>query len=51
MGSRVEIWYSAYKNCEFCVVTNIEVIEELLNLSKEMTDAYYTGEDKVLIEI
>ena len=30
------------------MVTNIEVIEELLNLSKEMTDAYYAGEDKGL---
>ena len=30
------------------MVTNIEVIEELLNLSKEMTEAYYAGEDKGL---
>ena len=30
------------------MVTSIEVIEELLNLSKEMTDAYYAGEDKGL---
>ena len=30
------------------MVTNIEVIEELLNLSKEMTDAYYAGENKGL---
>ncbi len=30
------------------LITNVEVIEELLNLSKEMTEAYYAGEDKGL---
>ncbi|MBQ8261178.1 MAG: type I restriction endonuclease subunit R [Lachnospiraceae bacterium] len=30
------------------MITNVEVIEELLNLSKEMTEAYYSGEDKGL---
>lgn len=30
------------------LVTSAEVIEELLNLSKEMSEAYYAGEDKGL---
>ena len=30
------------------MITNVEVIEELLNLSVEMTEAYYAGEDKGL---
>ncbi len=32
------------------MITNAEVIEELLNLSKEMTDAYAAGEDKGLTQ-
>lgn len=30
------------------LITNAEVIEELLNLSKEMTKAYTAGEEKGL---
>jgi len=30
------------------MVTNVEVIEELLNLSKEMSEAYHAGDDKGL---
>ena len=30
------------------MISTVEVIEELLKLSKEMTDAYYAGEDKGL---
>ena len=30
------------------MITSVEVIEELLNLSKEMTEAYHAGEEKGL---
>ena len=32
------------------MITSAEVIEELLNLSKEITDAYKAGEDKGLTQ-
>lgn len=44
-SEKMQQMLKAYNNR---LVTSAEVIEELLNLSKEMTEAYHSGEDKGL---